>query len=76
MLVGVLALKKASQSVVIAAVPALMLVLADAAGAELAGAELAGADELDALGLLLPQAATVAASAAAAHAPARCARYR
>ncbi|MFY9891871.1 MAG: hypothetical protein WAK71_26430 [Streptosporangiaceae bacterium] len=53
-----------------------MLVLADAAGAELAGAELAGADELDALGLLLPQAATVAASAAAAHAPARCARYR
>ena len=40
MLVGVLALKKASSSfVVIAAVPALTLVLADAAGAELAGAE-------------------------------------
>ncbi len=77
-LVGVLALKNASQFLVIAAVPVLMLELAEAAGDEDIGADdvAGGDDEPDVLGLLLPQAATVAVSAARPSAPASCAKWR
>jgi hypothetical protein len=56
-----------------------MLELDEAAGDADAGADddVAGAeDELDALGLLLPQAAAVAASAASPSPPTRCVKWR
>lgn len=81
LLIGVLALKNASQFVVMAVVVALEPELADGvgelvAGADDVGAEVAGGDELEELGLLPPQAATVAASATAASVPASRETYR
>jgi hypothetical protein len=78
LLTGVLALKNASQfAVMAAAVPALALALDEAAGELVMGDEEEVADdaggelEPEPLGLLLPQAAVVAASATSAHTPTR-----
>jgi len=76
LLSGVLALKKASQFEVIAAIVAALAlddVPAEAAGDEAAGEEVpAGADEPADVGLLPPQAARVTVKAASAHAPSSC----
>jgi hypothetical protein len=75
--VDVLALKNASQFFVMAAVVAAVPAVLEAAGELEAGEDDAGgADELDELGLLLPQAARVPARAAAAQIPASREKYR